>query len=167
MKSFPRWKKSWDEERGTAALTSLYFIICLAGLLSLLLFVGQAGFMEMRTQQTADLITKGARAAGKWVYVDPGTGKVKKRLFATEREARRFKADIIRGAREEAEILYRLNEPGLQKNAKEMMVVHQKGEQKYLYRQGIYHLRLQVVSEAALFWESIELFLERVSQSEV
>ncbi|NGQ96435.1 hypothetical protein G3578_14825 [Brevibacillus sp. SYP-B805] len=155
------------EEDGTATLHSLYFMLCLAGMISLLLLIGQVGYLQMKTQQTADLITKGARAAGAWVHVDPESGEVTKRLFATKQEARRYDADIIRGAREEAEILYELNEPGLQKDVETIVAEHQKGERKSLYRQGIYHLRLQVESNVPLFWEMIELLLERVSQSEV
>lgn len=152
------------EERGAVLLTTLFFLFCLCGLLSLLLFIEQADFLQMKTQQTADIITKGARAAGKWTYVD-GSGEKREILFATTREAQQRKAEIIRGAREEAAILWSLNEAGLQKNAEELSVIHQKGERKSLYNQGIYHLRITVNSRIELVGESVPVTFPRVSQS--
>jgi hypothetical protein len=161
MKPFMRAVK---EERGAVLLTTLFFLFCLCGLLSLLLLMEQADVVQMKTQQTADIITKGARAAGKWSYVDE-SGEEKKILFATTREAQRNNAKIIRGAREEAAILWELNEPGLRKYAEELSVVHQKGERRSLYRQGIYHLRITVKSRIELLGESEKIIFERVSQS--
>jgi hypothetical protein len=152
------------EERGAVLLTTLFFLFCLCGLLSLLLFIEQAAFLQMKTQQTADIVTKGARTAGKWTYFD-SSGDKREILFATTREARQRKAEIIRGAREEAAILWSLNEPGLEKNVEKLSVIHQKGERKSLYKQGIYHLRVTVKSRIELLGESVRVIFERVSQS--
>lgn len=154
----------FSEERGTILVTTLFFLFCLCGLLSLLLFQEQADLLSMKTQMTADVITKGARAAGKWEYVDED-GEKQLMLFETTREAQRRDAVIIRGAREEAEILLSLNEPSLKKSADQVTAVHQKGEQKYLYRQGIYHLQLEVSSVIQLFSETTRVKVSRVSQS--
>jgi hypothetical protein len=159
-----RYMELVSQERGATLVTTLFFLVCLSGLLSLLLFQEQADFLEMKTQQTADLITKGARAAGRWEYVD-ADGEKRQMLFATTREAERNGAAIIRGAREEADILLRLNEPSLRKEADVIQVIHQKGEQKYLYRQGLYHVRLEVSSLIELFWETTRVTLSKVSQS--
>jgi hypothetical protein len=157
-------KRLLFEERGAILVTTLFFLFCLCGLLSLLLFQEQAGLLIMKTQQTADLITKGARAAGKWEYFDED-GERQQKLFATSREAQRQGAAIIRGAREEAEILWRLNEPSLRNEAEQVVAIHQKGEQRYLYRQGIYHLQLEVTSLLQLFWETTRVMVSRASQS--
>jgi hypothetical protein len=152
------------EERGTITLTALFFLLCLGGLVSLLLLLGQAGLLSMQAQQTADIVSKGARAAGKWEYTDD-QGSKRTYLFATTREARRHNADIVRGAREEADILWRLNSPAVERRADEAVIIHQKGEQKYLYRQGIYHVRVQVFSRLPLLWQEVEAGLDRTSQS--
>lgn len=155
------------EEHGTVLLTTLFSIICLFGFLSLLLLSSQTDLLGMRTQQTADLITKGAKAAGKWTYTDSMTGEKQTMLFATTREARKKKAKIIRGAREEAEILYELNRHALEQTVKRIDAIHQKGEMRSLYSQGIYHLELKVEKEAQLVWKKAYLKLRIVSQSEV
>jgi hypothetical protein len=152
------------EERGTITLTALFFLLCLGGLVSLLLLLGQAGLLSMQAQQTADIVSKGARAAGKWEYID-GQGSKRTYLFATTREARRHNADIVRGAREEAELLWRLNSPAVERRAVEVSIIHQKGEQKHLYRQGIYHVRVQVFSRLPLMWQETEAELDRTAQS--
>jgi hypothetical protein len=142
-------------------------IVAIGGLLSLLLFAEQVSYLDMRMQQTADLTTKAARIAGAWEYYDTDTGKKKKRLFETEREAKKHHAKIIRGAKEEALILLDLNAEGLERRAEEMMIIHQKGDQKALYLQGIYHLRIWIKSRLPLFWRDKTVTMERVSQSEV
>lgn len=151
-------------EEGAILLTTIFFLFCLCGLLSMLLLVEQAGLHRTKVQQTADIVTKGARAAGKWEYVD-GNGEIQKILIATTREAERRNASIIRGAREEADILITLNEPALREVLEQVTVTHQKGEQRYLYKQGIYHLRLEAKSNIQLFWEVMLLSFSRVSQS--
>lgn len=158
------WRQLVRQERGAVMITTLFFLFCLCGLLSLLLFIEQTDLIKMKTQQTADLITKGARAAGTWAYVT-GTGDVQKMLFETTEEASRRKANIIRGAREEAEILWKLNLPSLQEEDRRVTAVHQKGEQGSLYRQGIYHLRIFNQNRVHLLWETVLLSFERVSQS--
>ncbi len=155
------------EQRGSAVIHSLYLIVCFGGLLSLLLFAGQVNYLDMRMQQTADLTTKAARVAGQWEYRDKDSGEKKKRLFETTREAKKHHADIIRGAKEEALILLDLNAAGLERHADEIMIIHQKGNQKSLYLQGIYHLRILIESEIALFFKDMSITIERVSQSEV
>lgn len=152
------------QERGAVMITALFFLFCLCGLVSLLLFIEQTDLVEMKTQQTADLITKGARAAGTWTYTND-VGDVQKVLFETTAEANRRKAKIIRGAREEADILWRLNLPSLQKEGSKVKAIHQRGEQSSLYRQGIYHLRIFNQDRVHLIWESVLLSFERVSQS--
>ncbi|WP_019123123.1 hypothetical protein [Brevibacillus massiliensis] len=152
------------EERGSALLSSLFFFLCIAGFLSLLLFVEQADLAEMKTQQTADLISKGARSAGEWTTIDE-KGREKKVLIATTEEAKSLQADIVRGAREEAELLYRLNQAGLQSGSGKVAVVHQKGEVQSLYRQGIYHVTIETTKQVQLLWDSIRLSFRRVSQS--
>lgn len=154
-------------ENGAVMVTSIFILICLFGFLSLVLLLGQASLLGMRTQQTADLITKGARTAGKWTKLDPKTGEKQTMLFATTRDARKQKAHIIRGAREEAELLYELNREALEKSAQRVDITHQKGEKNFLYSQGIYHLELTVEQEALLLWENGHMKLRRVSQSEV
>jgi hypothetical protein len=159
-------RKLFVQERGGVMMTALFFIFCLCGLLSLLLFQEQIGLLTMRMQQTADVVTKGARAAGKWEYVND-RGEKKSVLFATTEEASRRRADIIRGAREEADMLWRMNEQSLWEQAESITAVHQKGERKYLYSQGVYHFRLEVISQLQLFWESVRVTIARVSQSGV
>jgi hypothetical protein len=154
------------QERGGVMMTALFFIFCLCGLISLLLFQEQIGLLTMRVQQTADVVTKGARAAGKWEYIND-RGEKKNILFATAEEARRRRADIIRGAREEADMLWRMNEPALLKQAESIVAVHQKGERKSLYSQGVYHLRLEAISQLQLFWKTVRVAISRVSQSGV
>lgn len=159
------WKQVADE-RGATMVTSLLFFFCLGTLLSIMLLQEQADFWEMRMQHTADIISKGARAAGKWEYVDP-FGEEKKRLFATTKEAERYEADIIRGAREEAEILWRLNRPSFDNQHDYADIVHQKGENDRLYRQGVYHVNITLERELPLLWELFDLKIEKVSQSEI
>src|SRR5690606_18439080 len=110
--------------------------------------------------------SKGARAAGQWRYIDE-SGKVQKRLFATTEEAREQQAKIIRGAREEAEILYQLNSREGLASVDQVTVVHQKGEKKYLYNQGIYHVAIELTQRISLFFESFAVTLRRVAQSEI
>jgi len=159
-----RWLKNMSEERGATILTTLFFLICLGGLVSLLLFQEQVGLLAMRMQQTADLATKGARAAGKWEYVH-ANGEKRRILFATTREAERNEANIIRGAREEAEMLIQRNKAALRKEAVAFRVIHQKGEQAYLYRQGLYHVRLEASSLLDLFGEPASITVSKTSQS--
>lgn len=154
------------EERGATMITALFFLFCLGSLLSILLFLEQTDYLEMKMQHTADLITKGARAAGKWEYTD-SNGEEQVRLFATQKEANRYEAQIIRGAREEAGILWRLNGPNLERSSDEISVIHQKGERPYLYLQGIYHLELEVEQSIPVFWDELFVKLSRVSQSGV
>ncbi|RNB82801.1 hypothetical protein EDM56_23165 [Brevibacillus fluminis] len=155
------------QEHGTVMLISLFFLICLFAFSSLVLLLGQGALVGMRTQQTADLITKGARAAGKWTKTNPETGETKSRLFATTQEAREQNASIIRGAREEAEKLFELNRDALEKTAHRVDITHQKGEKHFLYNQGIYHLEITVEQEALLLWETPIMKVRRVSQSEL
>ncbi|UFJ40584.1 DUF2188 domain-containing protein [Brevibacillus humidisoli] len=152
------------EERGTVVVTALFFFLCLGGFCSLLLLVGQAGLVEMRAQQTADLVSKGARAAGKWTYTAED-GQRRTILFATKLEAIQHGAKIVRGAREEAAILLSRNRAGFPQSVKNLSAIHQKGERRYLYRQGIYHIVLQLESDWSLFWQSVSTGLHRVSQS--
>jgi len=155
------------DERGAVMVSALLFFVCLGTFLSILLLQEQADFWEMRMQQTADIVSKGARAAGKGEYVDGG-GKVKKRLFATAREARRRGVEIVRGAREEAEILWRNNQPFLASSGRDFAaIVHQKGEQQRLYKQGIYHVRVTLEKELPAFWDFFCVKVEKVSQSEI
>lgn len=154
------------EERGAIMLTALFFLFCLGSLLSLLLLQEQAALLKMEMQHTADVVTKGARAAGAWEYIDE-QGERKKRLFATSREAERYEAAIIRGAREEAEILWRLNGPSLEPGSDLAVAVHQKGEKPSYYRQGFYHVRVEVKRDIPLFWDLFSVKLDRVSQSGV
>ncbi|GAA4721516.1 hypothetical protein [Brevibacillus fulvus] len=161
MKLYRRLRRQLTNERGAILLTTLFFLFCMCGLISILLLIGQASVAEMRTQQTADLVTKGARAAGKGVY------KGEARLFATTREANQQKVEIIRGAREEAEILVNLNKSGLEKSGKVKGITHQKGNLHYLYAQGIYHLRIELQTELVLMWDALRLTFQKVSQSEV
>ncbi len=154
------------EEQGTILLQTLFIMICLFGFLGLLLFMEQASLMKMQVQQTADVITKGARAAGSAEYTD-SMGTTHKLLVATDREAAQRKLNIVRGAREEADILYSLNKKTLQTSAESVSVVHQKGEQRSLYDQGIYHLALTVEKRAALVWDSFLMTIRRTSQSGV
>lgn len=160
-------KSVCGQQRGSAVIHTLYLIVCFGGLLSLLLFVEQASYLDMRVQQTADLTTKAARVAGEWEYYDKNSGEKKKRLFETTREAKKYHADIIRGAKEEALILLDLNAEGLERRAEEITIIHQKGNKKSLYLQGIYHLRILIKSELALFLKNRSITIERVSQSEV
>jgi hypothetical protein len=166
MRLIRQARQLFVQERGAVMMTALFFIFCLCGLISLLLFQEQIGLLTMRIQQTADVVTKGARAAGKWEYVTD-RGEKKSVLFATTEEARRSQADIIRGAREEAEMLWRMNEQSLRKQADSIVAVHQKGERKYLYGQGVYHLRLETISQLQLFWKAVQAKIVRVSQSGV
>ncbi|MFD2369650.1 hypothetical protein ACFSO0_06700 [Brevibacillus sp. GCM10020057] len=152
------------DERGVITVTMIFFLFCLGGLLSLLLFLEQTHLVKMNVQQTADLISKGARAAGKWEYID-ATGERQTRLYATTEEALQSKADVIRGAREEAEILWNQNRASLDGRAGQARIVHQKGEMQHLYRQGIYYVWIGVKSTLSLFWGEDEVELERVSQS--
>lgn len=151
------------DERGAVMITMIFFLFCMCGLLSLLLFQEQANFLQMNTQHTADLISKGARAAGKWEYVNT-EGERQTRLYATTEEAIQSEAEIIRGAREEAEILWNLNRSSLERGT-DAHITHQKGEKPYLYRQGIYHVRIGVDSSLSLLWGDEDVELERVSQS--
>lgn len=160
------FRQRLSEERGAVLLTALFFLFCLGSLLSLLLFVEQGDILEMEAQHTADLLSKGARAAGKWEYVD-AEGERQSRLFATTEEAEQQDVQIIRGAREEAEILWRLNRATLENGSNKAFVIHQKGEQPHLYRQGIYHVRVTVERRLALLWDEFEAKLDRVSQSGV
>ncbi|MFS0558509.1 hypothetical protein [Brevibacillus sp. 179-C9.3 HS] len=154
------------EERGATMITVLFFLFCLGSLLSILLFLEQTDYLEMKMQHTADLVTKGARAAGKWEYID-SNGDKQVRLFATKEEADQRDADIIRGAREEAGILWRLNSPSLEGASDEVSVIHQKGERSYLYLQGIYHLEVEVKRSIPVFWDELFVKMSRVSQSGV
>lgn len=154
------------EERGATMITVLFFLFCLGSLLSILLFLEQTDYLKMKMQHTADLITKGARAAGKWEYVDTN-GDKQIRLFATTEEAERRDADIIRGAREEAGILWRLNRGNLEGTSAEVSVIHQKGERPYLYLQGIYHLEVKLEKDIPVFWDELFVKMNRVSQSGV
>lgn len=159
-------KPTLKQECGATLLTILFFLVCLCGLVSLLLVAEQASITQMRLQQTADLITKGARTAGKWEYETP-SGRTKKRLIATTREAQRRKADIIRGAREEAEILYKLNKAALEKESELVSIIHQQGEKKSLYSSGIYHVYLSVEKQVEMVTDSFKILFQRVSQSGV
>lgn len=161
-----KWSRRFAEERGAIMVTALFFFFCLGGLISLLLLQEQADLWEMHMQQTADAISKGARAAGKWEYYDD-QGEKQKRLFATTDEARRYQAVIIRGAREEAQILWDLNSPKWESPRDSVKIVHQKGERSQLYRQGIYYVQVEVKKEIPLFWKMFDLRMERVSQSEI
>lgn len=158
------YRSKLADERGAVMITMIFFLFCLGGLLSILLFQEQANFLQMNTQHTADLISKGARAAGKWEYVDT-EGERQTRLYATTEEAVQSEAEIIRGAREEAEILWNFNRSSLERGTDSARVTHQKGEKRYLYRQGIYHVRIEVDRSLSLFWGDEEVELERVSQS--
>lgn len=152
------------EERGTVLITALFFFLFLGGLCSLLLFVGQVGLTKMKAQQTADLVSKGARAAGKWTETGED-GKRRTILFATRAEALRQGVHIVRGAREEAELLVDRNRSAFPQSVAAVSAIHQKGERRYLYRQGIYHVVLELESEWELFWQSVRSTLRRVSQS--
>lgn len=158
------FKQRIREERGSVMLTALFFLFCLGSLLSILLLEEQADLMEMQMQHTADIVSKGARSAGKWEYIDE-QGEKRKMLFATTREAERFGAQIIRGAREEADILWNVNRPALEQGADTAAIIHQKGEQRHLYGQGIYHVRVEAKRSMSLFWETFRATAERVSQS--
>jgi len=157
-------KQRLREERGAVMLTTIFFLFCLGGLLSLLLFLEQGDLLEMKTQHSADLVSKGARAAGKWEYVD-SEGEKQTRLFATTEEAVQNEADIIRGAREEADILWRLNWLALAREGGEAHAIHQKGEKSYLYRQGIYHVRVEASRSLPILWGDLVVNVGRVSQS--
>ncbi|WP_400161808.1 hypothetical protein ACAF76_020825 [Brevibacillus sp. TJ4] len=159
------WKRVADE-RGATMVTALLFFFCLGTLLSILLLQEQADFWEMRVQHTADIISKGARAAGKWEYVD-SFGEEQKMLFATTEEAESFGASIIRGAREEAAILWEMNRPHFDNRGDSASIVHQRGERDSLYRQGVYHVRVTLEREIPLFWDLFDLKIEKVSQSEI
>lgn len=156
------------EEKGATMIMSMLFLTCLFGLLSLLVLIGQADLLEMKMQHTADIISKGARAAGKWTYIDKKTGhEIRTVLFATKREANKAEANIVRGAREEAEILFKLNKDALEGMADRLSVVHQKGEKHHLYDQGIYYLELFAEKEVQLSWDKASIELRRVSQSSI
>jgi len=165
-RSAKNWREHFADERGATMVTMLFFFLCLGGLLSILLLQEQVDYWEMHMQQTADAISKGARAAGKWEYVDE-QGEEQKRLFATTQEARRYEADIIRGAREEAEILWGLNTPKWENWSDRASIVHQRGERDQLYRQGIYHVSVELKKDAPIFWNRFQILLKRVSQSEI
>lgn len=156
----------WKEQKGTIAITNLYLILCLAGLVSLLLFSEQVTYLDMRLQQTADLTTKAARVAGAWEYTDDA-GVRKKRLFATLEEAQEERADIIRGAQEEAAILLSANGEALDKITDELTIVQQRGNQRSLYKQGIYHLSITADAQIPLFGKTQPITMVRVSQSQV
>ncbi|WP_243014857.1 hypothetical protein [Brevibacillus borstelensis] len=162
-------KKNWmiqqlAEERGTMTVTALFFLICTGGLLSIMLIQGQASLASMRVQQTADIVSKGARAAGAWEYQD-ADGETKKILVATSSEAKRYEADIVRGAREEAGLLWELNRPAVERQAESATVVHQKGERKSLYGQGIYHVKIEARQKLHHLWGESDVTFRRVSQS--
>lgn len=162
-----RWRATriLCNERGTFSLVALMFFVCMGGLLSFLLLMGQADLQDMRTQQTADLITKGARAAGEWRYVD-SHGDKRRVLIATTEEAREYGADIPRGAREEAELLFRWNAGALHHSMDFVSITHQKGERSSLFRQGIYHVSLTTSKLIRLFMgEPFVRTVRRVSQS--
>lgn len=154
------------EERGATLITMLFFLTALFGFLSILLFTEQTRVTEMRMQQTADLITKGARSAGVWEYKTP-SGRWKKTLIATTEDAKRVRADIVRGAREEAEILYQMNKEALQPERHTVRIVHQNGEQEGLYSRGFYRVALYVQEEIQLVTSSFKVLFERISQSGV
>lgn len=155
------------EERGSILPTSLFFLICLCLLLSMVLLMQQADLTQMRIQQTADVIVKGARTAGQWTKVDPETKEVRVSLIATTEEARRKKANIIRGAREEAEILYRLNKTGLNQTVRDINITHQKGEKPSLYTQGIYYVAIEMKKKIYMIFEEREFRFRRTSQAEI
>jgi len=159
-----RFRAKLQDERGAIMLTMIFFLFCLGGLLSLLLYLEQTHLLKMKVQHTADLITKGARAAGKWEYID-SEGEPQTRLYATTEEAVQSEADIIRGAREEAEILWSQNRAALEKGPDQARIVHQQGERQHLYRQGIYYVWIGVKNTISLFWGDDDVRLERVSQS--
>lgn len=161
---FDRYGPKLKDESGTIMVTMTFFLFCLGGLLSLLLFLEQTHLLKMNLQQTADLISKGARAAGKWEYID-ATGERQARLYATTDEARQSEADVIRGAREEAEILWNQNQASLERKAGQARIVHQMGEKQHLYSQGIYYVWIDVKTTLSLFWGEDKVELERVSQS--
>ncbi|MCR8965267.1 hypothetical protein GOP56_16500 [Brevibacillus sp. 7WMA2] len=154
-----------EEERGSILPTSLFFLICLCLLLSMVLFMQQVDVTQMRMQHTADIIVKGARTAGQWIEVDSETKRERALLIATTEEAKRKKASIIRGAREEADILYRLNKPGLDQIAGDISITHQKGEKASLYTQGIYHLAIELKKKIYMLFEERELLFRRTSQA--
>ncbi|WP_255298603.1 hypothetical protein [Brevibacillus dissolubilis] len=154
------------DEQGTILPAALFFWICMAGFVSLLLLIEQADLTEMKTQQTADLIVRGARYAGEGVYVTK-SGEEKRRLFATTEEGQHYKAELIRGAREEAEILLRYNQAGLLSTVDSMRIDHQKGEQGSLYYQGIYHVAVEVKKQTDLFGRNTELKFRRTAQAEI
>ncbi|MEJ8547127.1 hypothetical protein [Brevibacillus borstelensis] len=162
-------KRSWAierlaEERGTTTVTALFFLICMGGLLSIMLVQGQANLSSMRVQQTADIVSKGARAAGAWEYRD-SDGETRRLLIATSREAERYEADIVRGAREEAELLWGLNRPAVERQAESAAIIHQKGEKKSLYGQGIYHVKIEARQKLHHLWGKADVTFRRVSQS--
>ncbi|MGN7472129.1 hypothetical protein [Brevibacillus sp. SAFN-007a] len=161
-----RLQRGAEEESGATMITMLFFLFCLGSLLSLLLFAEQADYLKMNVQHTADLVTKGARAAGLWEYTDT-EGKTQRRLYATSQEAEQADAKVIRGAREEADVLWRLNKPSLENKATGISVVHQKGERASLYRQGIYHLQVEVEQRIPVIWGELDVTVDRVSQSGV
>lgn len=165
-RSDKRMGKKLTEERGTMTMTALFFLICMGGLLSILLVLGQVNLANMRVQQTADIISKGARAAGAWEYWDLN-GEKQTRLFATKQDALRYEADIVRGAREEAELLWRFNSPAIEKQAESVLVIHQRGERKQLYGQGIYHVEIEAKQKLPHFWGEAKGRFNRVSQSGV
>ncbi|USG65979.1 hypothetical protein NDK47_01065 [Brevibacillus ruminantium] len=152
------------EERGTTTVTALFFLICMGGLLALLLVIGQVNLAKMRTQQTADIISKGARAAGAGEYLDL-FGEKQSVLFATKQDALQHDADVVRGAREEAEELWRLNSPAITRQAKDATIRHQKGEQRRLYNQGIYYVEIVTDYPIHHFWGEVNGTFRRVSQS--
>ncbi|RNB77794.1 hypothetical protein EDM59_30460 [Brevibacillus nitrificans] len=165
MRRLSRVRSKLADERGATLLTMIFFLFCLGGLLSLVLFQEQTHFLKMNVQQTADIISKGARAAGKWEYVD-AEGNRQTRLFATKEEAIQSEAEIIRGAREEAEILWNDNRASLERGKlDDAHVVHQKGEKQHLYKQGIYYIWIGVETRLSSFTEDYQVKLERVSQS--
>ncbi|AYB40384.1 hypothetical protein [Brevibacillus laterosporus] len=153
------------EERGSILPTSLFFLICLCLLLSMVLLMQQADLTQMRIQQTADIIVRGARTAGQWIEVDSETKEARSLLIATTEEAKRKKASIIRGAREEAEILYRLNKTGLNRIARDINITHQKGEKSSLYTQGIYHVAIEMKKKVYMLFGAREFLFRRTSQA--
>ncbi|MFP3393219.1 hypothetical protein [Brevibacillus sp. SIMBA_040] len=164
IRFYRHYKQRLREEHGAILVSTIFFLFCLGGLLSLLLFLEQSDLLEMKTQHTADIVSKGARAAGKWEYVD-SEGERQLRLFATTDKAVQDDADIVRGAREEAAILWQLNSPALASEGKEARAIHQKGEKAYLYRQGIYHVRVEAGRSIPIWWGELDVQVRRVSQS--
>jgi len=159
-------KLAWilRQERGAILPMTLFFFFILISFMALPLLIEQTDLAEMKVQQTADIITKGARTAGAWLYVTPEGAEVWI-LYATRREAEADEADIVNGAREEAELLYQYNKEQLMQSVHDVEIIHQKGERRSLYRKGIYHVEINGKRRVALGTGETEIKVHRTSQS--